>query len=219
MEIDTDLLEAGVGALGDRADFEEISFGPEVSFSIRVHAPWAGDRSAWCVVEVKGEDGVSTLVEVARTIAGRAKSTVRAVASGVEKNTGAGQVEIGYRAFDISPDGSSKTLSFDAADELCGEADDDSLDELGDLMSILVGDSAVHAVRPLHSARCFRKKQMFDDPRLTRLAASILAAKSVAFTAAPNDRVRVSLEGIDGAKQISMVSSDEASQLRRVTAR
>jgi hypothetical protein len=221
-EIDAELLEAGVAALGQRPDFEEVTDAAASSgtpFSIRVHPPWKGERSVWCVAQIEGENGITTLVEVARTIAAHTKKSVRAMASGVEGPAGMGRIEVSYRAYEITPDGMSSTLSFDEADELCGEADEDSVDELGDMLSILVGDSAVHAVRPANSGRAFRRRPLLEEPRLARLATAILAAKSVAFTPDAGDRIRVSLEGIDGAKQISLVTGDEADKLRRVTSR
>lgn len=220
VDIDSDLLEHGVHALAERGDFEEVPFGPETFYSIRIHPPWIGDRSTWAVVEIEGEDSVSTLVDVARFIATHTNKEITAVASGIEREKDAGRIELGYRAYEIAPDGSCKTITNERADEICAlEADEDSLDELGDLLSILVGDSAVHATRPANSGRCFRRKPLFEDARLSRLASSILAAKSVSFAPEPKDRIRLNLESHDGTKQISLVSIEEAEQLRKATSR
>jgi hypothetical protein len=219
LEIDVHMLEEGTSSIGERADFDEVALTADVSFSIRVHVPWTGEHSAWCLVELHGEDGLSTLVEAARTIAARAGRTVRAVASVVEREIGAGRVEIGYRAYDVSPDGKTETLSIDQADRACGVVDEDSTDELGDLLAILVDDSAPQVTRPRGGGRCFRRKPLLEDPRLARLAGTIAMAKSVEYDPDGPDSVRVRVVGNDGVKRIAVITSDEADAVRRATLR
>ena len=58
-----------------------------------------------------------------------------------------------------------------------------------------------------------------ENPRLARLAATILAAKSVSVTSDPSGRVRLRIDAPDGGTQISLVSDEEAATLRRATNR
>lgn len=67
--------------------------------------------------------------------------------------------------------------------------------------------------------RLFRRRVVIDDPRLAKLAATIIAAKAVWFAADPSGRVRLKIDATDGGKQISFVSTDEAVTLRRATNR
>ena len=58
-----------------------------------------------------------------------------------------------------------------------------------------------------------------ENPRLARLAATILAAKSVSETSDPSGRVRLRIDAPDGGTQISFVNDEEVAALRRVTNR
>ncbi len=58
-----------------------------------------------------------------------------------------------------------------------------------------------------------------ESPRLSRLAATILAAKSVTVTHDESGRVRLKIDANDGSTQISLVTEEEAAALRRVTNR
>lgn len=220
VDVDGEILEAGVKALGGLGDFEEVPYSPDAEYTIRIHPAWTGKRSTWSLVEIDGEDSVSTFLGVARAVARHTEHDITAVASGVERQRSDGRIEVGYRAYEIERDGSWKSVINAEADRVCSlEVDEDSLDEMGDILTILLGDSAAHAVHPPSAGRCFRHKPLFEDHRLSRLANSILAAKAVSFAPDANDRVRLSLEGHDGTKQISLVSPDEAEQLRRATDR
>lgn len=224
-EVDSADLSAGIDALGRRADFEEIpgAVAP-VSSAVRLGEPWSGERSAWCDVEVQGGDALSTLVEVARVVSTHIGKPVRAVASGVERQIGAARVEIGYRAYEVLPDGTSRTLEVAEADQECREiADDHPRDELGGLLAVLVADepklAGTGVVAGRDAGRRFRRCPQLESPRLTRLAATILAAKSIAVTADPSGRVRLKIDAVDGGTQISLVSDEEAASLRRATNR
>lgn len=219
-EVDAPALEAGLETFARRADFEEVAYGYDVPFAIRFQTPWAGERSAWADVEVQGADGLTTLLEAARTLAVHLGKPVRAIASGVERQIGTTRVEIGYRAWEVAPSGDSRVLSFAEADEACGEVEDDHpKEELFTVFASLMDDEAPSFARAGEKGRCFRRKALLEDPRLARLAAAILAAKAVSFEPEPGGRVRLKLDASDGGKQISMVSSDEAATLRRVTNR
>ena len=154
---------------------------------------------------------------------------MRAVASGVERQIGAARVEIGYRAYEVLPDGTSRPLEVAQADEECREiADDHRRDELGELLAVLVDDEPKLAERvgaadsieqPRDGGRRFRRRPLPDSPRLARLAATILAAKSIAVTSDPSGRVRLKIDANDGSTQISLVNDEEAAMLRRATNR
>ena len=225
-EVDSAGLAAGIEALARRAEFEEVPVSldePASAFCLR--QPWAGERSAWCDVEVRGGDGLTMLVDVARAVSTHLGKPVRAVASGVERHVGAARVAIGYRAYEVLPDGTSRTLEVAEAAQECREiADDFPRDELGGLLAVLVDDEPRSAARPASSeepcgGRYFRRRELLDSPRLSRLAATILAAKTVSVTSDPSGRVRLKIDANDGGTQISLVSDDEAAALRRVTNR
>ncbi len=229
-EVDSAGLSAGIEALSRRAEFEEIPGSldqPSSVFCLR--QPWTGARSAWCDVEVQGGDALSMLVDVARAVSTHIGKPVRAVASGVERQIGAARVEIGYRAYEVLPDGTSRTLEVAQADEECREiADDHRRDELGELLAVLVDDEPKLAERvgaadsieqPRDGGRRFRRRPLPDSPRLARLAATILAAKSIAVTSDPSGRVRLKIDANDGSTQISLVNDEEAAMLRRATNR
>jgi hypothetical protein len=219
-EVDPHAFSAGLDTLAERPDFDEVEHGFDVPFSICFRTPWVGERSAWSDVDVKGADGLSTLVEAARTLAAHLGKPVRAIASGVERQLGVSRVEIGYRAYEVTPEGDSRTFSVSLADEACGEiADDHPNDELYEIFATLRDDEGPAVIHAGERGRCFRRKALLDDPRLARLAAAIMAAKAVSFEPEPGGRVRVKIDASDGAKQISMVSPEEAETLRRATRR
>jgi len=217
----TDLAEA-IGSLARRSSLEEVPVPSEGPFAIRFRQPWDGESSAWCDVELRGADALTTLLETTRAIAAHVDRPVRAVASGVERALGAGRVEIGYRAYEVLPDGASRDLCFAEADEACGEVHDDRpKEELGSIHAVLVGDAArdASAATLADPGRAFRRRPHLTDPRLARLAATILAAKAVCTTPDPSGRIRLRIDARDGGKQISFVSTDEAATLQRATNR
>jgi len=224
-EVDSAGLAAGIEALGRRADFEEIRGGLDpMSSAVCLGEPWSGERSAWCDVEVRGGDALSTLVDVARVVSTHIGKPVRAVASGVERRIGDARVAIGYRAYEVLPDGTSRTLDVAKADQECREvADEHPRDELGGLLAVLLDDEpkseANGGVAGRVAGRHFRRRPQLENPRLARLAATILAAKSISVTADPSGRVRLKIDALDGGTQISLVSDEEAATLRRATNR
>lgn len=224
-EVDSAGLSSGIEALARRAEFEEIPVTleqPPSAFCLR--QPWTGERSAWCDVELQGGDALSMLVDVARAVSTHIGKPVRAVASGVERQIGAARVAIGYRAYEVLPDGTSRTLEVAEADQGCREvADDHPRDELGGLLAVLVDDEPKPGGGALEGARdggrYFRRRALLDSPRLSRLAATILAAKAISVTSDPSGRVRLRIDATDGGTQISLVSDEEAATLRRATNR
>ena len=227
-EVDSAGLSAGIEALGRRAEFEEVAGAPDATSSaFCLRQPWTGERSAWCDVEVAGGDALTTLVELARVVSTHLGKPVRAVASGVERQIGTTRVGIGYRAYEVLPDGTSRTLEVAEAETECRcreGADDLPRDELGGLLAVLVDDepksgAGARASSPGDGARRFRRRVPLENPRLNRLAATILAAKSVSVSADPSGRTRLKIDASDGGTQISFVNDEEAAALRRVTNR
>lgn len=225
-EIDSAALSEGIDALAQRTEFEEIATTmDEPSSALRLRQPWAGERSAWCDVEVHGGDALPMLVDVARAVSTHIGKPVRVVASCIERQLGVARVEIGYRAYEALPDGTTRTLEVAEADQECGEiAGNYPRDELGELLAVIGGEPLL-ADRPaaLEEAedmgRCFRRRALMDNPRLARLAAKILAAKSISVMPDLSGRVRLRIDASDGGTQISFVSNEEASALRRATNR
>ncbi len=227
-EIGVSRIAEGVQALAVRADLDEVAAsspddGRAVAFDLRVSAPFTQGDAVWCDVEVPGHDGLRLLLDAARTIAGKLGHTIRVLASVRLPMTGA-DIEIGHRAIDVASDGSTSDVTLEHAPLPTGRADASEAPErlagiLGTLIDAASGGAAP-AVRDrsFASARAFRRTPLFESVRLNRLARTILAAKSVVF--APEDNagnVRVRIDASDGARQISIVTTEEAAALRRVT--
>ncbi|HVH41123.1 MAG TPA: hypothetical protein VM925_02235 [Labilithrix sp.] len=233
--IDGGSLSEALHALARRSDLEEV--GPsEVLFSVRLRSPRTGERGAWCPVELGPEEPVATLGDVARAIAAHLHRGVWAVA-GVLEDPALGR--IGYRAYEMFADGTKRTLSLPGADEACqaavSESSADRSARLEKLFAELVEAGPIAADWPFAgpeesigrtndrsadpAVKAFRVRVVLDSPRLARLAATIIAAKTVWFTPDPSGRVRLKIDARDGGKQISFVSTDEAVTLQRATNR
>ena len=215
--IDRDELTRAVEVLALRADLEEVA-AADVGVDLRVRAARTaagstGQQSAWSDVELAHDGGIETLVLAARAIAAHLGTTVRAVASGIEEHRASGAA-VSYRAFEVLPSGESRPFSIEAADAACRVVTaPDPASELKELFALLVGDDEEVPA----DSRAFRRKALLDDPRLARLATRILGAKTWSFAPDPSGRVRLKIDAIDGGKQISLVSEDEAESLQRAT--
>lgn len=219
-------LAEGVQALAMRADLDEVlavadDDGPAPEFDVRLSAPFARGGAAWCEVEVTAHDGFRLLLDAARTIAGHLDRNVRVLASLREPLVGTA-VEIAYRAVDVAPDGSSHDVAVAAPPVVGSLPAVEAPERLAAILDALVADASGGAKGPrtrgAAAARAFRRTPLFESVRLNRLARRILAATAVVF--APEDtagNVRVRIDASDGARQISIVTLEEAEALRRAT--
>jgi len=227
-EIGASRIADGVQALALRADLDEVAAssaddGPAVAFDLRVSAPFEHGNAVWCDVEVPGADGLRHLLDAARTIAGKLGRSVRVLASLRAPMTGS-DIEIAHRAIDVAADGSTIDVVLAHESLPTGRADaSEAPERLAAILSTLIdaasgGAGPASHERSFAEARAFRRTPLFESVRLNRLARTILAAKSVVF--APEDNagnVRVRIDAPDGARQISIVTTEEAAALRRVT--
>lgn len=218
-------LAAGVQALAVRADLDEVlaaadDDGPAPEFDVRLSAPFVHGDAAWCEVEVPAHDGFRLLLDAARTVAGHLERKVRVLASLREPLVGTA-VEIAYRSVDVAPDGSSHDVAVASPPVVGSMPSVEAPERLAAILDALVDDASGASgprTRSTAAARAFRRTPLFESVRLNRLARRILAATAVVF--APEDNagnVRVRIDASDGARQISIVTLEEAEALRRAT--
>lgn len=214
-DLTADILEDGLCAVGTRGQLDEIDEDAAgIAPALRVRGPWTGNASAWCEVEPIGADSLANLLDMARAIAQHTARPVRAIASVIERTLESGGVEIGYRAYDLHPDGSARPIVFEKANAACHEISDDPSDELIALLWMLVDDIPVTPCQSEAQVRCFRRRPRLDDPRLAQLATNIVHATHVSFEPIVGERVRIRIQEADGSRRIALVSDEEAYALR-----
>ena len=175
-----------------------------------------------------GTDTVTSLAGAESTVASRCRVTLTGVAPGfTSTRPGVAWLPMTdgdtthVAAVDVAPDGSSHDVAVASPPVVGSMPSVEAPERLAAILDALVDDASGASgprTRSTAAARAFRRTPLFESVRLNRLARRILAATAVVF--APEDNagnVRVRIDASDGARQISIVTLEEAEALRRAT--